>query len=890
MLITSNLDSHFSELKKNQLNLSNESQYEPKIATKGLLKNASPVVTTQSASYYHPLYEPVNLQLPTKLREINQWARYFRRTDPLVHNALSLHSEFPVTGFRNLCDDSSIQKFYDKLSFDVLKLPQLLSFISSEFEGLGNCFPMGMWDDSKGHWSRFITLNPDYVEIEKNIFADKPILRLDPDDSLRKIVQNRAPRDIYEKLDPKVIEYVAKGMKVPLSNFFIQVSGSDKVIDEIEIPQVTHLSNATSMYEAYGLPYYFCVFKVLIYKDILRRAQHSIAKRHWKPVKVVKVGDDTHHANNETLSSVKEAMDQASADPDSWFIWHNYVSFDYVASAGHVMPLNSEYDWVNKELYAGLGVNEAILTGGGVSFCLSEDTETLTEDGFKTWDQIDEKDKIATFNPKTQNIEYNKYNDKHVSNYNGEMINFKNGKIDVLVTPDHNMWYKKRLGYGNRKYADEFVLEKAKNIKDRPKFQSVIDWKGKEPKEKYMLGDKEVLAEDYLRFIGYYLSEGYTVINKKTRNYQVGITQDIKSKYRNNMESLLSKLPYIFKNYGDYDMRTCNIKLAYFCAENFGKGSFNKYIPKELKMLDKKWLKILLDCLMEGDGYTRPATIKKKTNKKYYIYTTVSKKLSDDVYEIAWKVGYVPIVFKNKNDNRYVICFSDGEAGKYPTLNKTSEIKRINYNGIVYCFDVPNHLFVIRRNGLINIQGNSNASVALKIMINKYMRKQKKLATWVRENIYKPVAQVQQFYKINKDGEQELIYPEIEWEMMRLQDDAQQKALYERLQKAGIISKRTFVTYLGLDYEKEKNLVKQEQQEDLKDVKDIEKKKKEITQKQPAKEPLPPPPIGAGELPPPPIGEEGLAPPSPGEKLPMGGGTPGETKPPESMEELTVNI
>ncbi|MFW9872491.1 MAG: hypothetical protein ACFFG0_05255 [Candidatus Thorarchaeota archaeon] len=550
MIITSNLDSHFSELKKSQLNLSENQYYEPKIATKTLLKSASPVVTTQSASYYHPLYEPINLQLPTKLREINQWARYFRRTDPLVNNALSLHSEFPVTGFRNLCDDPSIQKFYDNLAFDILKLPQLLSFISSEYNGLGNVFPMGMWDDSKGHWLRFITLNPDYVEIEKNIFADKPILRLDPDDSLRKIIQNRAPRDIYEKLDPKVIEYISKSMKVPLSSFYIQVSGKDGVVDEIEIPQVTHLSNATSMYEAYGLPYYFCVFKVLIYKDILRRAQHSIAKRHWKPVKVVKVGDETHHANNNTLSDVKEALDQASSDPESWFIWHNYVNFDYIASAGHVMPLNSEYEWVNKELYSGLEVNEAILTGGGVSF--------------------------------------------------------------------------------------------------------------------------------------------------------------------------------------------------------------------------------------------------------------------------------------------------------------------------------------------------SNASVALRIMINKYKRFQKKLSTWVIENIYKPVAKVQQFYKVGNDGEQELIYPEIEWEMMRLQDDAQQKALYERLHKAGIISKKTFLTYLGLDPEKEKELVKQEQEDDLKYIKDIEKKKKELIEKKPAKEPIPPPPGGMGELPPPPIGGEELAPPSPMKELPMGGGMPGETKPPEATEEITL--
>lgn len=558
-LITSDLGSHWSDLKKSQMNLpsSGDATYEPKIATNQLLKSASVVTTTQAPSYYHPLYEPTNLQLPTKLREINQWARYFFRSDPLVHNAISLHSEFPITGFRNICEDSAVQAFFDNLAFDVLKLPQFLSFFSLEYNKLGNVFPMGTWDDSKGHWSRFITLNPDYVEIEKNVFADEPILRLDPDDSLKKIVQNRAPANIYDNLDPKIIEYVSKGKKVPLSNFVIEIANGNKVVDQVNVPQVTHIANNSSMYEAYGLPFFFCVFKALMYKDILRRAQFSIARRHWKPVKVVKVGDETHHASNDTLNNVREAIDAASQDPSSWFIWHNYISFDYAASAGHVMPLNAEYEWVNKELFAGLGINEAIMTGGGVTF--------------------------------------------------------------------------------------------------------------------------------------------------------------------------------------------------------------------------------------------------------------------------------------------------------------------------------------------------ANASVALRILINKYKRFQKKLSNWIIEYVYKPVAKVQQFYKIDKDtGKQELVYPQIEWEMMRLQDDAQQKTLYQSLQKQGLISKKTFLTYLGLDYEKEKDMVTQEKEEDLRTNKDLKKKQKEIQDKPtdvapgggaPGEAPGGMPELGA-----PPIGGDMGMPdvgmPPIGEELPMGGGMPGEMATGEEAVEI----
>lgn len=721
-IITSDLNSHFSEIKKEQLALSNKANYEPKIATKGLLKeagltkSASAVVTTQGASYYHPLYEPTNLQLPTKMREICvkpdtlitmhngikqrideinigdwiidkngnkgqvedviindfegdifeikirtikkkliitgnhnvfvikknnahcinkgekikfcqqngskyckrysncngknikeikckveeleigdfflspilkenklfnnvsrwnsnrrffwnnyialdiqkiekkyykgkvynltiatehsyiandvavsncQWGRYWTRTEPIVHNAINLHSEFPMTGFRNVCDDPYIQKFYDNLTFDVLKLPTFLSFFSLEYWKLGNVFSMGIWNDNKGYWDRFLTLNPDYVEIEKNMFSDQSILRLDPDDALKKIVQNKAPINIYNKLDPKIIEYVSRGMKVPLSNFVIEVYANNKTIDKVYIPQVTHISNSTSMYEAYGLPFYFCVFKVLMYKDILRRAQFAIARRHWKPIKVVKVGDETHHATNETLNDVRDALDQASADPNSWFIWHNYINFDYIASAGHVMPLNEDLNWVNKELYAGMGVNEAILTGGGVSF--------------------------------------------------------------------------------------------------------------------------------------------------------------------------------------------------------------------------------------------------------------------------------------------------------------------------------------------------SNASVALRILINRYSRFQKIVSNWVYEYIYKPVARVQQFYKINDKGEQELIIPKIDWEMMRLQDDAQQKNLYSQLQQKGLISKKTFLTYLGLDYQKEQELIKSEKKEDLVNTKETQNDTKNLKNVLPKEKEKKVSNVSEGQEP------LSLEPPSPNEELPVSG-------------------
>ena len=284
-------------------------------------------------------------------------------TDPMVAAAINFHAEFCINGFRNICKDERVKKYFDEFAFDIVKLPEFLSFVALEWYKLGQVVPFGIWNEGDGRWDRFITLNPDYVEIEKTLFSDKPLLKLDPDEGLKRIVTNKKPRHLYDQLDPNIIAYVNKGQKIPLSSLVIETEKGD-----VEFPQVTLLARKASQYEVYGTPMLMSVFKVLIYKDLLRNAQFAIAKRHWKPIKLVKVGDKDHEPTAEILDAVEEAIRAADADSNSWLVWHHYISADYIASAGHVMPLNAEYQWIDQELMRGLEISDAVLTNQGMTF------------------------------------------------------------------------------------------------------------------------------------------------------------------------------------------------------------------------------------------------------------------------------------------------------------------------------------------------------------------------------------------------------------------------------------------------------------------------------------------------------------------------------------------
>ena len=142
-------------------------------------------------------------------------------------------------------------------------------------------------------------------------------------------------------------------------------------------------------------------------------------------------------------------------------------------------------------------LNQSLLNGEMGAYCHSEDTLTLTDDGFKRYDEITELDKIACYNPDTKKLEYHPYKDKFVYDYDGEMIKFQTDKIDIKVTPNHRMWVKPRG-------KEEFRFVEAKDVKRRAKLiQSVEGFDGEylseitlesKKKEYYK---KEIVRENY---------------------------------------------------------------------------------------------------------------------------------------------------------------------------------------------------------------------------------------------------------------------------------------------------------------------------------------------------------------------------------------------------------
>jgi len=76
--------------------------------------------------------------------------------------------------------------------------------------------------------------------------------------------------------------------------------------------------------------------------------------------------------------------------------------------------------------------------------CYSEDTQVLTENGWKYFYEVKPGEKVFTLNPKTNEIELQEPYRFYEYDFDGELYHFKGEEVNLLVTPRHRMLVKEK--------------------------------------------------------------------------------------------------------------------------------------------------------------------------------------------------------------------------------------------------------------------------------------------------------------------------------------------------------------------------------------------------------------------------------------------------------------
>lgn len=377
--------------------------------------------------------------------------------------------------------------------------------------------------------------------------------------------------------------------------------------------------------------------------------------------------------------------------------------------------------------------NGGLFGAGDATGCYDDQTEILTDNrGWILFKDLTKEDVLITRNPqgiieKHHPVELFEYD------YEGEMYHFKNTVFDMKVTPNHKMvfvnkhtWeqgFVRADEYSRNKHpiprAGEYLYE-GEGYFHLPSLTSEWIAGDHDSSRETTWAEKVIPMEDWLRFVGLYLSEGScdNESGAPRHGYRVNITQ-LKKENLDYIKDVLDKLPFYYKQ-TPVGFLICDKQLWTYCRNTFGKNCYEKRIPREyLSSCSKIELSALLEALMVGDG-----SVNKGTGQKTY-YTT-SKQLANDFQELCLKTGFSTNVRQRAPrdvliDGRFYP--KENNATTYEmtiTKNKTfnvakKDIKKEYYKGKVYCCEVPNHTLYVRRNGKATWCGNSIGVVTINL-------------------------------------------------------------------------------------------------------------------------------------------------------------------------------
>lgn len=146
-------------------------KYAQVVSSGGNFRGGNGDTVKQTPEVYSPLWLNSNLNLPRDRATINAWCRSFYALNPFVHNAINLHSTYPISKLNIKCPNKDIEKFFNDM-IEEIDLMNICVQIAQEYWLLGEAFVYAELDESRGKWSRLLIQNPDYMIVKRTVVAN----------------------------------------------------------------------------------------------------------------------------------------------------------------------------------------------------------------------------------------------------------------------------------------------------------------------------------------------------------------------------------------------------------------------------------------------------------------------------------------------------------------------------------------------------------------------------------------------------------------------------------------------------------------------------------------------------------------------------------------------
>lgn len=354
---------------------------------------------------------------------------------------------------------------------------------------------------------------------------------------------------------------------------------------------------------------------------------------------------------------------------------------------------------------------------------LNSETEFLTINGWKKYDDILDNELIASFD-NNHNIEFVPILNRFSDSYSGTIYTFENRYTRFSVTANHKMYVSPIHRNISTNFSTKYIKEKSnwQLIKIKDLFD---DTRSYFHQLRHLNNNNKDynITDDELIILGAFLSEGTFEYNKNHEINAIRIGQYEHKDFTNIIRNIKS---INIKEYKSIRNEKNDIEISWIirdsnilniCKQCNGYYSYEKELPSFCNKLSKRQVDILLHIMILGDGT-------KNKNNGHYVYYTSSKKLADSLYTLLLCNGY-NCQFYGCNDNylhkngykrkdniilpKYQIFISKNtELTNMIHFNENDKhwsIRNVNNERIV-CFENKNHTLVTRNNYKVAFHGN----------------------------------------------------------------------------------------------------------------------------------------------------------------------------------------
>jgi len=314
--------------------------------------------------------------------------------------------------------------------------------------------------------------------------------------------------------------------------------------------------------------------------------------------------------------------------------------------------------------------------------CVDEETECLTENGWKRHDRIVEGEKIATVDWRDNRLEYLEPLAITAYDFDGEMYVLRNRTQEQWVTPRHKVMRKLFNSDGR------WVLED---------IEAVVELKSPiiVPNAWETASVHEV-DDDLVELLAWVVSEGNFDFSAGRR--RVNLWQSTGN--RENAAAIERALTALGLSWherlqtGTYaNHPVCRYRLNAEGSELVLRYMMRKCVPPLIRTLSARQIRLFLDTYIRGDGSVEP-------NGRIRIYTNDRENL-DALQELCVLAGYGSTVYTRADSGVQVLNIVRNRE-TYIQI-----IQRRAYRGKVWCPTTRNGTFIARRRGKTFVTGNT---------------------------------------------------------------------------------------------------------------------------------------------------------------------------------------